>query len=51
MNILAWASLVEIRAEEDGVPFQDDENLTVEKIKSHLTSALSRREVPSIRVG
>lgn len=35
-NILAWGGLVKMRAEEDGVPFEDDEEETMEKVRHKL---------------
>ena len=35
-NILAWAGLVRARAEEDRVPFEDDEEETLAKVRKKL---------------
>ena len=35
-NILAWGGLVKTRAEENGVPFQDDEERTMEKVRKRM---------------
>lgn len=35
-NILAWAGLIKTRAEDNGVPFQDDEEETMQKVRKKL---------------